>query len=145
MNDYDFEIAFSIESFENDLAEDLLDDPDYVEWVPYITEVIDDKRTMTPIGFHKCTQADFKRFYPIDKADVKTLKKYKAKGLLCLNKFDEFGAPYDLRIFKSGDWGSQYRDITLLYRPCVPRVDEPFAPKKQACTVKDYSQESLNE
>ena len=88
MNDYDFQLAFSIESFENDHAEDLPLDPNFVEWVPYITDNNGDERSMIPVNYHRCTESDYQKFYPIDRAEISTLKKYKAKGLLCLDKVD---------------------------------------------------------
>jgi hypothetical protein len=104
------------------MSEGVLDNQDFVEWAPYITEVKNDQRTLTPLGFHRCNEHDYDNFYPVAKSDVETLKEYKKKGLLCLDKTDKFGDPLDFRLFKSGDWGSTYRDLTLLYRPCIPRV-----------------------
>jgi hypothetical protein len=60
LDEFDFKVAFAIESFDNDQPLELLNDPDYVEWVPYFTEVNTDGTIVTtPVGFHICTSQDF--------------------------------------------------------------------------------------
>ena len=64
LNDRNFRIAFSFESTEG--GNKMKNDPSYVRWIFKIAGFKDKERYERLLPSHKCTDADYDEFYPIN-------------------------------------------------------------------------------
>jgi hypothetical protein len=58
----------------------------------------------------------------------------------CLNKKDKFGNDVQLELY--GDFNSITRALTMIYRPCSPKIRTEFN-QNETCLVDDFSDETL--
>ena len=70
---------------------------------------------------HKCTEEDYLQFHEIPADYKKTLEEKKKKKMFyCLDNTDLFGNPVNMTIF--GNWNFDVgRELSIVYRPCVPK------------------------
>jgi hypothetical protein len=92
-----------------------LDDPQFVEYAPMITEKItteDGRREYTnlPLNFHKCNSSDEDTFFN----ELHTNSKPDLKNYWCLDQYDQFGNPVNFTLYRMEH---RYRKISLRYRP----------------------------
>lgn len=66
LNKINFQVAFGVRKIKQNLDREPIHDPNYVEFVLFIQEHNKDReKIFTPIGYHKCTEEDYSKFYPI--------------------------------------------------------------------------------
>jgi hypothetical protein len=118
---FDFMIAFGVR---NANTKEFLHDPKYVEFVPMIEEKLfnsTDPVTYKPLGFHTCTQEDFKMFHPVADNQLDIVEGLKAENFFfCLDQKDQFGNAISFETY-GDDENMANRNLGVYYRPCVPQ------------------------
>ena len=95
LEEIDFKIAWAVESYADGSARD---DPNYVQWVVQLTTSISGNKTVRPLTYHRCTDADFDEFYePGESYVTQMIREKKMKNLFCLDSYE------GVEIFGKGD------------------------------------------
>ena len=97
LNEINYRIAFS---FVNSFDKKLRDDPRYVKILARSVRRIDGTLSETILGFHKCEEKDWEKFYPVtlkSQALFDKFEKDEDKGFYCLDWESE--NPDNLKIY----------------------------------------------
>jgi hypothetical protein len=110
--DINFRLAFS---FRNYNTKELIDDPKYVKWIVRKRGIRNGDKFEELLPYHKCTDADFDKFYPVSqnsKDELKVTRTDPKKGLFCLDEWTD-------DLFVGGDEaGKDYQIVEMIMAPC---------------------------
>ena len=93
MHDHNFRIAFGVRNF---FSRESLDSEEYVRWHVRLTTKVSGGRVERDLSLHKCTEDDYKLFYPVSERYRYALEELKEKDVLHCYDVEEFK---DLVIF----------------------------------------------
>jgi hypothetical protein len=93
--------------------------------------------TKTQIPVKKCEPEDFKFFNPVTKGSKNKFDSMSTNGKsLCLEREDEFGNPYDFRIWGASET-TPHRRLDISFMPCTPVVTSNSS---TACSIRENSE-----
>ena len=70
----------------------MIDDPHYVKWIVRLRGIRDGVGFEKILPYHKCTDADYAKFYPVakkSKGELSAIKADPKKSLFCLDEWTE--------------------------------------------------------
>ena len=105
-------MAFSVEGF---LDQEMKNSPEYVKWFVRLFGRKDNVEYEKIIPHHKCTEEDYKDFYPVAPKSEKALEIIKTdekRGLYCLDWSDE-----DMFVFGE-TYNPSYQRLEIVMVPC---------------------------
>ena len=112
LNENNFRMAFSVEGY---LDLEIKNSPEYVKWFVRLYGIKDSVEYEKIIPHHKCTEEDYKDFYPVAPKTVPALEKIKSgdfRGLYCIDWTDE-----DLFVFGE-EHNPNYQRLEIVIAPC---------------------------
>jgi hypothetical protein len=119
-------------------SQQIADDPDYFQWTAFMVEsdgLVNEIKTQIPIK--RCEPDDFSYFSPSTKGSKNKFESMSTNGqALCLEREDEFGNPYDFRIWGASET-TPHRRLDISFMPCTPVVTSN---SRTACSIRDNSE-----